>query len=61
MLQRYENIWISPLFFVTLQSESVITKGMKLGFGRPLQHIWAGAPIYKGARPNSCGRAAETS
>ena len=29
---------------------------IKTGFDRPLGHIRAGAPIYKGARPNSCGR-----
>ena len=28
------------------------TDGIKLGFDRPLQHIRAGAPRYKGARPN---------
>ena len=34
---------------------------MKYGFGRPLAHIRAGAPICKGGRPNSCGRPPESS
>ena len=34
---------------------------IKAGFCQPLQYIRAGAPRYKGARPYSCGRTAETS
>ena len=37
------------------------TDGIKLGFDRPLQHIRAGAPRCKGARPNLCGRTRATS
>ena len=32
---------------------------MKLDFDRPLQHLRAGAPRYKCARPNLCVRAFE--
>jgi len=35
-------------------------QGIKLGFDRPLQHIRAGAPRYKGARPYLCGRSPES-
>jgi hypothetical protein len=42
---------------LALLSEERYFQGIKLGFDRPLQHLRAGAPRYKGARPNLCGRA----